>query len=86
MSNLIPNKVITVDDRELKLRKKHFFKKLQTAMKILNALDVKKAHGHDNVNIWVLKICGTSASRLAIIFKNWTNYGKRQTLPQFIKK
>ena len=46
-------------------------------MKTLNALDFKKAREHDNIIIWMLKICGASiSSSPAIIFKNCLNYGK----------
>ena len=46
-------------------------------MKILNAVDVKKTHGHDNISIRLLKIYGVSISRpLGIIFKDSLNQGK----------
>ena len=45
-------------------------------MKILNALDVKKAHGHNYVSIQMLKICGEFVCcPLAIIFQNCLNQG-----------
>ena len=62
-------------------------------MKILNALDVKKAHGHNYVSIQMLKICGEFVCRpLAIIFQICLNQGKfpkiwkKETLLRFIKK
>ena len=62
-------------------------------MKVLNALDVKKAHGHNYVSIQMLKICGESVCRpLAIIFQICLNQGKfpkiwkKETLLRFIKK
>ena len=39
-------------------------------LKILNAVHVRKAHGLDNISIWMLKICGASISHpLTIISK-----------------
>ena len=46
-------------------------------MKILNAVDVKKFHGYDNISIWMLKICGASIGcPFEIIFKNSLNHAK----------
>ena len=41
--------------------------------KIIQSLDPKKAHGHDNINIRMLKICGFSIYKpLEIVFKQCT--------------
>ena len=44
--------------------------------KIIQNLDQHKAHGHDNINIRMLKICGSSIYKpLVIMFKQCTDTG-----------
>ena len=40
-------------------------------LKIIQNLDSNKAHGHDKISIWMLKLCGDSLYRsLELIFKD----------------
>ena len=43
-------------------------------LKIIQNLKPNKAHGHDKISIWMLKLCGDSLCRpLELIFKDLTN-------------
>ena len=45
-------------------------------MKIIKSLNVNKAHGHDDVSIGMIKLCGQSIVKpLLIIFKNCIDNG-----------
>ena len=45
-------------------------------MKIIKSLNVNKAHGHDDIYIRMIKLCGQSIVKsLSIIFKNCTDHG-----------
>ena len=53
-------------------------------LQIINNLDSNKAHGHDEISIRMLKICGSSVCRpLQIIYKSCLDRGK---FPQVWKK
>ena len=53
----------------------HFGK--EDILRIINNLDSNKAHGHDEISIRMLKICGDSICRpLNIIFKTCLRTGK----------
>ena len=53
----------------------HFAK--EDILRIINNLDPYKAHGHDEISIYMLKICGDSICRpLNIIFKTCLHTGK----------
>ena len=53
----------------------HFAK--EGILRIINNLDPNKAHGHDEISIRMLKICGDSICRpLNIIFKTCLRTGK----------
>ena len=53
----------------------HFAK--ENILRIINNLDPNKAHGHDEISIRMLKICGDSICRpLNIIFKTCLRTGK----------
>ena len=53
----------------------HFAK--EDILRIINNLDPNKAHGHDEISIRMLKICGDSICRpLNIIFKTCLRTGK----------
>ena len=57
------------------LSSRHFTK--DDILRITNNLDRSKAHGHDEISIRVLKICGDSICRpLNIIFKTCLRTGK----------
>ena len=57
------------------LSSRHFTK--DDILRITNNLDPNKAHGHDEISIRVLKICGDSICRpLNIIFKTCLRTGK----------
>ena len=48
--------------------------------KIVQILDSNKAHGHDNISIHMLKICGPAIFKpLAIIFKQCVDTGAFQS-------
>ena len=48
----------------------------QDILKIIRALDINKAHGHDNISARVIKICDSSIVKLlSIIFCNSLNSG-----------
>ena len=45
-------------------------------MKIIKSLNVNKAHGHDDISIRMIKLCGQSIVKpLSIIFKNCIDNG-----------
>ena len=47
-----------------------------SVIKIVQNLDLSKAHGHNNISIRMLKICGSSIYKpLAIIFKQCADTG-----------
>ena len=49
----------------------------ESIIKIMNNLDLNKAHGHDMINIRMLKLCGPSLCKsLSIIFKSCLNQMK----------
>ena len=49
----------------------------ENMLQIINKLDSKKAHGHDEISIRMLKICGSSVCRpLQIICKSCLDKGK----------
>ena len=49
----------------------------ENIIKIINNLDLNKAHGHDMINIRMLKVCGPSLCKpLSIIFKSCLNQMK----------
>ena len=53
----------------------HFAK--EDILRIINNLDPNKAHGHDEISIRILKICGDSICRpLNIIFKTCLRISK----------
>ena len=65
----------------------------QDIVKIIRALDISKAHGHDDITIRMIKICDAATVKpLLIIFKNcidsstFPSVWKNQMLYQFIKK
>ena len=46
-------------------------------LQIIHNLDSNKAHGHDEISMRMLKICGTSVCRpLQIIYKSYLDRGK----------
>ena len=44
--------------------------------KIINNLDPNKAHGHDMLNIRIIKLCGNSICKLLQIFNDCLKEGK----------
>ena len=53
-------------------------------LKILRALDINKAHGHDEISIRMLKLCGKSIiTPLSLLFQNCIN---TRTSPDTWKK
>ena len=48
----------------------------QGILKIIKSLNVNKAHGHDDISIRLLQICGAGVVKpLSLIFKNCIQYG-----------
>ena len=69
----LPSKIIKKTD--ISLYSVKFFTK--NILQIINKLDSNKAHGHDEISIRMLKICGSSFCRpLQIIYKSCLNKGK----------
>ena len=53
-------------------------------LKIIRALDVKKAHGHDDISIWMIKLCNKSViPAISLIYKNCIN---SEIFPNICKK
>ena len=51
-------------------------------LQIINNLDSNKAHGHDEISMRMLKICGSSVCKpLQIIYKSCLNKGKAKVVP-----
>ena len=51
---------------------------------IINALNINKAHGHDDISIWMIKLCGKSVVKpLSMIFNNCIDTG---TFPDIWKQ
>ena len=76
----MPSKIIKKTDSSL------YSVKFSTEniLQIINKLDSNKAHGHDEISIRMLKICGSSVCRpLQIIYKSCLDRGK---FPQEWKK
>ena len=76
----MPSKIIKKTDNSL------YSVKFSTEniLQIINKLDSNKAHGHDEISIRMLKICGSSVCRpLQIIYKSCLDKGK---FPQEWKK
>ena len=76
----LPSKIIKKTDNSL------YSVKFSTEniLQIINKLDSNKAHGHDEISIRMLKICGSSVCRpLQIIYKPCVDRGK---FPQEWKK
>ena len=76
----LPSKIIKKTDNSL------YSVKFSTEniLQIINKLDSNKAHGHDEISIRMLKICGSSVCRpLQIIYKSCLDRGK---FPQEWKK
>ena len=49
-------------------------------IKIIRALDVNKAHGHDNISVRLIKLCTNSVTNpLTLIFRNSMAAGKFAT-------
>ena len=45
-------------------------------LQIINALNINKAHGHDDISIWMIKLCGKSVVKpLSMIFNNCIDTG-----------
>ena len=68
-----PSKIISKTDNSL------YSVKVSTEnmLQIINKLDSNKAHGHDEISIRTLKICGSSVCRLLqIIYKPCLDRGK----------
>ena len=41
-------------------------------VKIIKSLDPNKAHGHDEISIWMIKLCASSIAKpLSILFSNY---------------
>ena len=56
----------------------------EVILKIINALDIKKAHGHDDISIWMIKLCDKSIVKpLSMIFNNCIDTG---TFPDIWKR
>ena len=56
----------------------------EDVLKIIKSLNINKAHGHDDISIRLLQICGAEVVKpLSLICKNC---GKSQTLLQFISR
>ena len=69
----MPSKIIKKTDNSL------YSVKFSTEniLQIINKLDSNKAHGHDEISIRMLKICGSSVCRpLQIIYKSCLDRGK----------
>ena len=57
------------------LDSKHFLN--SNIAKIITHLDPNKAHGHDMLSIWMIKLCGNSiCTPLSTIFNDCLNKGK----------
>ena len=57
---------------------------MENILQVINKLDSNNAHGHDEISIRMLKICGSSVCRpLQIIYKSCLDRGK---FPQEWKK
>ena len=53
-------------------------------IEIIRSLDINKAHGHDDISVWLLKICDLAIIKpLSIIFRNCINHS---TFPDLWKK
>ena len=68
----LPSKIIKKTDNSL------YSVKFSTEniLQIINKLDSNKAHGHDEISIRMLKICGSSVCRpLQIIYKSCLDRG-----------
>ena len=56
----------------------------EVILKIINALNINKAHGHDDISIRMIKLCSKSVVKpLSIIFKNCIDTG---TFPDIWKR
>ena len=56
----------------------------EVILKIINALSINKAHGHDDISIGTMKLCSKSVVKpRSIIFKNCIDTG---TFPNIWKK
>ena len=56
----------------------------ESILKIIRALDVNKAHGHDDISIQMIKLCDKSIiPAISLIYKNCINSG---TFPNIWKK
>ena len=50
--------------------------KNEDVLKIIKSLNINKAHGHDDISIRLLQICGAEVVKpLSLIFKNCIQYG-----------
>ena len=50
--------------------------KEEDVLKIIKSLNINKAHGHDDISIRLLQICGAEVVKpLSLIFKNCIQYG-----------
>ena len=48
----------------------------EDVLKIIKSLNINKAHGHDDISIRLLQICGAEVVKpLSLIFKNCIQYG-----------
>ena len=48
----------------------------EDVLKIIKSLNINKAHGHDDISIRLLQICGAEVVKpLSLIFKNCIQFG-----------
>ena len=48
----------------------------ESILKIIRALDINKAHGHDEISIWMIKLCKKSIiPTIQLIYENCINSG-----------
>ena len=56
----------------------------EVILKIINALHINKTHGHDDISIWVIRLCSKSVVKpLSMIFNNCVDTG---TFPDIWKR
>ena len=79
-SSVIPNSLNYVSSARLP----SFCFNKEVILKIINALNINKAHGHDGISIWMIKLCRKSSAKpLCMIFNNCIDTG---TFPDIWKR
>ena len=74
MCHLINNSTIPNSLQYVSTARLSSFSFTEVILKIINALNITKAHGHDDISIQMIKLCSKSVVKpLSIIFRKCTD-------------